>query len=649
MNPSSQRFISRHRAPRVQIKYTVETYGAEKVVEIPFITGVFADLSGAPKEPLPEVDGRKFLEFDVDNFDSRMKSAQPRVAFMAPNTLTGVGTVPVELIFESLDDFFPESVARRASCLSELSETRQLLKNLQTYSEGRDAAQKLIREILQDPELLDALTLFEEQAQPDSQERTLRIAARVRKEFGVQTPKAVQVIGKAIAALAGLRPQHPDRLRPQSCLPALVVELDCQISRQVNVILHHPKFQQLEATWRGLHYFVNHSETDATLKIRVFNVSKQELRRTLKKYKGTAWQDSPVFDKVYKHEHEQLGGEPFGLLVGDYAFDHSPPDLELLGEIANIASYAQVPFIAAASPSLLSLESWQELHKPRDLTKIFHAPEYALWRALRDTDQARYLALALPGALARSPYGPGADPLEELQFQEDVDPDDQARFVWMNAAYLMATNINRAFKRYGWCTRIQGTETGGVIEQLPVYQASTDTGVDSVGPTEIPISDRRAAELIKLGLMPLQQRKNSSLAAFLSAPSLQKPPEFDDPTATAAAKISAELPFVLASSRFAHYLRCICRDRAGSWSHTEEIAQWLNDWAKNYVDDDPAASSEESKARRPLAAAEVVLRENGDDPEHYMCRFFVRPQYQLEGLPVSVRLNILLQARRNDR
>jgi type VI secretion system protein ImpC len=315
--------------------------------------------------------------------------------------------------------------------------------------------------------------------------------------------------------------------------------------------------------------------------------------------------------------------------------------------MANIAQIAQAPFISAASPALFQMDSWLELHNPRDLAKIHTTPEYALWRGLRESDRARFLALALPGVLARLPYGPRTDPVGEFDFEEDAYSGEQSKFVWMNAAYVMAANINRAFKQYGWCTRIQGIESGGAAEELPVYQVPTDEGVAIVGPTEIAIADRREQELASLGLLPLLQRKNSNIAAFFSAPSLQRPLEHGDPKVTAAAKISAGLPFVLACGRFAHYLKCMCRDRAAAWADADDAARWLNNWAKDYVDDDPAVSSEEAKAQRPLATAEVVLRENEDDPKQYDCRFFIRPQYQLDGLPVSVRVNLSLPTSRS--
>jgi type VI secretion system protein ImpC len=405
------------------------------------------------------------------------------------------------------------------------------------------------------------------------------------------------------------------------------------------LIIHHPEFQQLEGSWRGLHHLVSNTETDEMLKIRVLPISKNELGKTIKRYKGTAWDQSPLFKKVYEHEFGQLGGEPYGCLVGDYHFDHSPPDVEILAGMAQIAAAAHAPFIAGAAPSCMQMDSWQELTNPRDLTKIFTTPEYAAWRSLRESDDSRYLALTMPRFLARLPYGAKTDPVDEFDFEEDTEGADSGRYTWANSAYAMAVNVNRAFKQYGWCSRIRGVESGGSVEGLPVHAfPSDDGGVDMKCPTEIAISDRREAELARNGFMPLIHRKNSDFAAFIGAQSLQKPAEFDDPDATANAALAARLPYLFASCRFAHYLKCIVRDKVGSFKERAAMEKWLNDWILQYVDGDPANSTEEVKARKPLAGAEVVVEEVEGNPGYYTSKFFLRPHYQLEGLTVSLRL-----------
>lgn len=285
------------------------------------------------------------------------------------------------------------------------------------------------------------------------------------------------------------------------------------------------------------------------------------------------------------------------------------------------------------------MESWQELANPRDLTKIFENTEYAAWRSLRDSDDARYLGLTMPRFLARTPYGAKSNPVDDFNFEESIEGADHSRYCWANSAYAMAVNINNSFKQYGWCTSIRGVESGGAVPNLPTHTFPTDDGgVDMKCPTEIAISDRREAELAKNGFMPLIHRKNTDIAAFIGAQSLQKPGDFFDPDATANANLAARLPYLFACCRFAHYLKCIVRDKIGSFKEREEMERWLNDWIMNYVDGDPANSSQQTKALKPLAAAEVYVEEVEGNPGHYTSKFFLRPHYQLEGLTVSLRL-----------
>ena len=469
----------------------------------------------------------------------------------------------------------------------------------------------------------------------------VEFAALLQKEFKPKTEEAKSAVEQAVRTLAAQALSQTQLVSDDvvKSISAIIAEIDQKLTEQINLVLHHPDFQQLEGAWRGLHYLVNNTETDEMLKIRVMNITKKEVGKTLKKYKGTAWDQSPLFKRVYEEEYGQFGGEPFGCLVGDYFFDQSAPDVELLGEMAKVSAAAHTPFIAAASPTVMQMGSWQELANPRDLTKIFTTPEYAAWRSLRESDDARYIGLAMPRFLARLPYGAKTSPVEDFDFEEDTGAADHSKYTWANSAYAMAVNINRSFKLYGWCSRIRGVESGGSVEGLPAHTFPTDDGgVDMKCPTEIAISDRREAELAKNGFMPLIHRKNSDFAAFIGAQSLQKPFEYDDPDATANANLSARLPYLFACCRFAHYLKCIVRDKLGSFKERDDMQVWLQNWIMNYVDGDPAHSSEETKARKPLAAAEVVVEEVEGNPGYYTSKFFLRPHYQLEGLTVSLRL-----------
>ncbi|MBK9136401.1 MAG: type VI secretion system contractile sheath large subunit [Betaproteobacteria bacterium] len=467
------------------------------------------------------------------------------------------------------------------------------------------------------------------------------LAALLNKEFKPKSDEAKSAVESAVLTLAQQALANTKLIGSDVVvsIEAMIAELDRKLSEQVNAILHHADFQQLESAWRGLSYLVNNTETDEMLKIKVFNVSKAELGKTLKRYKGTAWDQSPIFKKVYTEEYDQFGGHPFGCLVGDYYFDHTAPDTELLGEMAKIAAASHAPFISAGAPTTMQMGSWQELANPRDLTKIFTTPEYAAWRSLRESEDARYLGLAMPRFLSRLPYGAKTNPVEAFNFEEETGGGDHSKYTWANSAYAMAVNINRSYKMYGWGTSIRGVEAGGAVEGLPAHTFPTDDGgVDMKCPTEIAISDRREAELAKNGFMPLVHRKNSDFAAFIGAQSLQKPFEYDDADASANANLAARLPYLFACCRFAHYLKCIVRDKIGSFKDRAAMEKYLNNWIMNYVDGDPANSSDQTKAQKPLAAAEVTVEADPSNPGYYRSKFMLKPHYQLEGLTVSLRL-----------
>ena len=464
------------------------------------------------------------------------------------------------------------------------------------------------------------------------------LSSLLKKEFKPRTDTAEQAVESAVQTLAQQALANTALVKDDvvQSIEAMISALDAKIGKQLDKILHHPDFQQLEGAWRGLHYLVNNTETDETLKIRVLNVSKKDLGKTFSKFKGTAWDQSP---QLYEQEFGQLGGHPYGLLVGDYQFDQSPPDVEIMRGMAQVAAAAHAPFLASPKPSLFQMESWQELANPRDLTKIFQTPEYAAWRSFRQSDDSKYIGLAMPRFLARLPYGANTMPAEGMTYEEESLGGKHEQYVWANAAYAMAANITRSFKQYGWCTSIRGVESGGAVANLPSHTFATDDGgVDMKCPTEIAISDRREAELAKNGLMALVHRKNSDFAAFISANSIHQPAEYEDAAASANAALGSRLPYMFATCRFAHYLKCIVRDKVGGFASAASMQQFLQSWILNYVDGDPEGSSEMVKATHPLAGAEVVVTENKSNPGYYSAQFFLRPHYQLEGLNISLRL-----------
>jgi type VI secretion system protein ImpC len=466
-------------------------------------------------------------------------------------------------------------------------------------------------------------------------------AALLQKEFKPKSDHAKTEVEKAVNTLAGYALENVANISDDTVhsIEAIIAEIDKKMGEQVNAILHHNDFQTLEGTWRGLHYLVDNTASGEQLKVKVFNIPKKELAKNLKKFAGTAWDQSPIFKKFYEEEYGQFGGEPFGAIVGDYYFDNSPADVNLLSSMSKICAASHSPFLTAASPGLMQMDSWSELSNPRELTKVFSTPEYLSFRSLRETEDAKYITLTMPRVLSRLPYGSKSNPVESFEFEEDTRGPSEAKYTWTNAAYSLAVNINRSFSEYGWCSRIRGIESGGSVEGLPVHTfPSDDGGVDMKCPTEVAISDRRESELSACGLMPLIHRKNSDMAAFIGAQTLQKPTEYDNPDATANAALSARLPYLFATTRFAHYLKCIVRDKVGSFQSREAMQKWLQEWILNYVDGAPATSSEETKARKPLADAGVSVEEVEGSPGYYNAKFYLKPHYQLEGLTASLRL-----------
>ncbi len=469
----------------------------------------------------------------------------------------------------------------------------------------------------------------------------------------------ISLLDQAIAATKQTEPQQAQQLLrtlTEEALKGTVVYkknltvtfneaiklIDQQISKQLAAIMHHPKFQQLEGTWRGLHYLVMNSETGTALKIRMLNLSKRDLYKDLSK--AVEFDQSQLFKKIYENEFGTPGGEPYGALIGDYEFTNHPEDIETLSMVSNVAAAAFAPFISAASPKLLGLESHTQLSQPRDLAKIFDSTEYTKWRSFRESEDSRFVTLVMPRVLARLPYGQQTKPVEEFNYEEApieggvTRPMPHDHFTWMNAAYVMGARLTDAFSKYGWCTAIRGAEGGGKVENLPSYTFTSDDGdVSQHCPTEVAITDRRDGELMNLGILPLCHYKNTDYAVFFGAQTTQKPKKYDKPEATANAAISARLPYIMASSRFAHYLKIMARDKIGSFMEASNCENWLNNWIKNYVNANEQAG-QEMKAKYPLREAQVKVEEIPGKPGSYHAVAHLRPWLQMEELTTSLRM-----------
>jgi type VI secretion system protein ImpC len=422
----------------------------------------------------------------------------------------------------------------------------------------------------------------------------------------------------------------------EATINARIAQIDHLLSLQLNEIMHAEPFQKLEGSWRGLKYLLDKSETNDMLKIKVLNVSKKDLLRDLQR--APEFDQSALFQKVYEEEFGVFGGAPFSAMIGDYEFGKGPEDMELLEKCSNVAAAAHAPFLSAAAPDLLNLESFTQLGAPRDISKIFDNTEYAKWKSFRQSEDSRYVGLALPHILARLPYGKDTKPVDAFNYEEKVDGTDHKKYLWSNAAYALGSRLTEAFAKYGWCAAIRGVEGGGLVEGLPAHTFRTDEGdVALKCPTEIGITDRREKELADQGLVPLVHCKGTDYAAFFSVQSCQKPKVYDSDAANANARLSAQLPYILAMSRFAHYLKVMMRDKIGSFTSQSACQMFLNKWITQYVCADDNASPQ-VKAELPLREAHIEVSEVAGKPGVYRAVAFLRPHFQLDELSVSLRL-----------
>jgi type VI secretion system protein ImpC len=422
----------------------------------------------------------------------------------------------------------------------------------------------------------------------------------------------------------------------EAMINARIAQIDHLLSIQLNEVLHHAAFQKLESTWRGVKYLIDQSETSAMLKIKIFNCNKRELLRDLQR--APEFDQSALFKKVYEEEFGIFGGAPFAAMVGDYEFSRHPEDVELVERISQVAAAAHAPFISAASPEMFNLDSFTSLDAPRDLGKVFDTTEYAKWKSFRASEDSRYVGLTVPRILMRLPYGKANKQIEGFNYEEHVDGTDHSKYLWGNAAWAMGARLTNAFARHGWCAAIRGVEGGGLVEGLPVHTFYTDDGdVAMKCPTEVPITDRREKELADQGFVPLVHCKNTDYAAFFSVQSCQKPKLYDKPAANANARLSAQIPYIMAVSRFAHYLKAMMRDKIGSFMSRSDCEIWLNEWIKQYIVPDDNASPM-IKSQRPLREARIDVSEVPGKPGVYKAIAFLRPHFQLDELTVSLRL-----------
>lgn len=672
---SVQDKLLRVRPPRVRITYDVETGGAIEKKELPFIVGILADLSGdldPAAEPPPPIKDRKLVEIDRDNFDDLMKSIAPRVSIAkVDSVLPGTsGKLSGAINFSCLEDFTPIKVIGKVEPLNNLYNSRKAIRMLQAKAEGSDVLQKLFElgvAFSSDPKedgtavRGDLDTAFngkkpEEWAQtalPADLEKLVKsyYTAPDGTEDAARKASLLETLGyfhqEVITRLPANNPAGASAL-----MDSLVANIDIDLSRQLGEIMHAPNFQAVEATWRGLAYLVSRTETGALLKLRVLNATKKDLSDDL--MKAVEFDQSGLFKMVYEAEYGTYGGFPYSVLVGAYEFGRDPADQDLLAKIAEVAAAAHAPFVAAADAQLFDLAGYNDLARPRDLQKIFESDELAQWKAFRDSEDSRYVTLTLPKVLLRLPYGTdmkepkaGAKrkrvpvPAEGLVFEElksAVPSQDAKGFLWGNPAFILAERITNAFSLYGWTAAIRGVEGGGLVEGLPVYTYTSDEGdVDMICPTQVSITDRREKELNDLGFMAICHCKKSNKAAFFGGQTTNLPKKYVSDLANSNAQISAMLPYILAASRFAHYIKVIMREKIGSFLTRGNVESFLNNWIAQYVLLDDNAT-QGMKAAYPLRAAQISVTDVPGKPGAYRATIFLKPHFQLEELTTSIRL-----------
>lgn len=680
MTESLQKVLSHVRPPRVHITYDVEIGDSTVMKELPFCVGVIADLRGSEaKQTYTRLRDRLFIEIDRDNFNDVMKNMKPRLICSLHNHVgTKHKNFAFDMTFESLDDFEPLHIVTKNPLLQLMYAKRTHLKDIQTKTDSNDMLEDMFAHLLHDEAqqkslikdihtfvrhikknlgLLkkeddekveatqlppDALTILN--AHPILDLHTMKATPAVDRFIDegrlvwdvMQKQYAVSVLWSFLDTYKKTPELHSAGL--QGFLALSIQSLDCRLHAQLNTILHCPEFQKLEGSWRGLYHLVDRTRTSSSLKLRVLHATQRELIDDFQN--ASEFDQSALFKKVYEEEYGTFGGTPYSCLVGDYTFGRHPEDLELLQHFSKVAAAAHAPFLSACDPALFDMTSFDQINLPRDLSKIFESEELTKWESFRNSEDARYTCMTLPRTLIRMPYGHRGRTADGLAaFEEDIFGEDQKQyFCWTNTAYILAERITHAFEKHGWTAAIRGVEGGGVVNNLPTYTFKTTQGDVSLRcPTEIAITDRREKELSNLGFIPLSHCKGTDYAAFFSTQTCQKPLSYSTPEASANAHLSSRLTYILAASRFAHYIKVIMRDKMGSFMSRERVEKYLNSWLAHYVllNDD---ASQDVKASYPLREGRIDVFDDTKNPGAYTAVVYLRPHFQLEELGVSLRL-----------
>jgi type VI secretion system protein ImpC len=628
---STQKKIDRVRPPRVQITYDVEVGGAIEIKELPFVVGVLADLTGVPERSLPPLRWRKFVEITPDNFDDVLAALKPRLRFLVDSTLEeDGGQIRVEIGFQSMDDFGPAQVARQVGPLRDLLEARTRIGAFQSLVSGDEKLQHMIREALTSSGTAE----ISQSTQVPGAQRFDRIIQLVKAASGLEGTRVHELVTAFVDNVS--LPLAVNDLH--TAITVGITEIDSRLSRQLREILHHPEFQALESTWRGLHYLVMQTETSELLKIRVLNAKKSELFNDL--MEAPEFRESAAFRKIYEEAYG-VSGEPFGLLVGAYEFSKSDDDVAMLQTLSRLAETSHAPFLAAAAPGVLQLDSFASLGSVATLFETFESPEYSRWHQFRESDDSRYIGLVLPHVLLRLPYGKTATPVVEFDFEELAEAPHHMELLWGNAAFALAACVTVSFAHYHWCAAIQGVDGGGLVEGLPITTFATNGGDIVNASTDVAITDRQEMELSRIGFIPLVQGRSIESPVFFNVNSVYRPAQYESSAATGAIQVDGQLRYIFAVSRFAHYVLCMMRDKIAGFMSREQCEQFLNRWIAKYILYDDKASIAE-KAKFPLREAHIEVEEVENNPGSFRVVAYLRPHFQLDELSVSLRCVVLL-------
>jgi type VI secretion system protein ImpC len=414
-----------------------------------------------------------------------------------------------------------------------------------------------------------------------------------------------------------------------------IAEIDRKLSAQLDQILHHPKFQELESTWRGLKFLVDRTDFRKNVKIDILDVSKDDLAEDFEDAPETI--QSGLYKHVYTQEYDTPGGEPYSTMVSNFYFASTAPEVGLLQNISKVAAACHCPFVGAATPQFFGKQDIQDLPKIEDLHNYMERSEFLKWNSFRQTEDSRYVGLVLPRFLLRLPYGQETQPVKEFNYEEGVKGADHDKYLWGNASIAFAANLVRSFIDNGWCVQIRGPESGGKVEDLPIHLYDVGKGTQMKIPTEILIPETREFEFAQEGFIPLSFYKNRNYACFFSANSTQKPAEYDDPKVTANMRINSRLPYIYLVSRIAHYLKVIQRENIGSTKSKKVLQDELTAWIKNLVTEmkDPGP---DLIATHPLKAAQVIVNDIEDNPGFFSVGLTVMPHFQIEGIDINLSL-----------